>query len=224
MDDDESTDPVLDPAPNPASFFYRGTIAERVDMQLGVLTQGVADCMILATGAFPNLTEGAAQEPNALARPSVNAVTSWQAARSAELRDAARLAEASARLLTGFARLRGQFSQDFTIRHSDRRAGAKAKHRQRATTVVHSFSLPAAPGDGAGELPSPASGLSPGLADIAQRFAAEMSARHGDGQSSDAAVEELERRLAGLAGKGWPAPASDDAAPASDTPHPPEAK
>ena len=138
----ETATPDPKPAPPGAStFFAPGSIAERVELQLGVLTQGVVDCMILATGAFPNLTEGEPTEPNAFSKPpGPGTLSSWQAARSAELRDAARLTEASARLLTGFAKYRGQFSQDFTIRHNEKRKDAK--DRLRNTTITRRFSVP----------------------------------------------------------------------------------
>jgi hypothetical protein len=134
-----ATNPTPPPAPrDAASYLYPGSIADQIGAQLGVLTQGVVDCMILATGAYPDLTEGAPQEPNAWTKASPKG-SAWQAARSAELHDAARLSEASARLLTGFAKLRAQFSQDFTIRHTD---DGDAKSRKRKTTVTHRFSTP----------------------------------------------------------------------------------
>jgi hypothetical protein len=57
-----------------------------------------------------------------------------------QVNDAARLSEASARLLTGFAKIRNQFSQDFTMRCSESR-DAKGRPRQ-VTTLTHRFSLP----------------------------------------------------------------------------------
>lgn len=139
---ESTTTPDPKPAPpDPSTFFAPGSIAERVELQLGVLTQGVVDCMILATGAFPNLTEGEPTEPNAFGKhPKLGTPSTWQAARSAELRDAARLTEASARLLTGFAKYRGQFAQDFTIRHNERRKDDK--DRLRNTTITRRFSVP----------------------------------------------------------------------------------
>ncbi len=137
----ETTTPDPKPAPpDQSTFFAPGSIAERVELQLGVLTQGVVDCMILATGAFPNLTEGEPAEPNVFKPPKLGTVSTWQAARSAELRDAARLTEASARLLIGFAKYRGQFAQDFTIRHNEKRKDAK--DRLRNTTITRRFSVP----------------------------------------------------------------------------------
>jgi len=132
-----------------------GSFAARVDLQLGLLTQGVADCMILATGAFPGLTEGATAQPvtNYYShRPPPAPPASgnaWQTARSAELRDAARLSEASARLLLGFARLRGTFRQDFTVRHTHEQPAGKDGGRG-MTVVTQRFAVP-----GAGEEQTP---------------------------------------------------------------------
>lgn len=175
-----------------ADYFHPGSIAERVDTQLGVLTQGVVECMILATGNFPDLTEGPPAEPDARIKVKPMTLSSWQAARSAELRDAARLTDASARLLAGFAKLRGQFSQDFTIRHSDRQ-GANAKKRQRNTTITHSFSVPgkqALAVEDAGD--ESAADLTRELRKIAERLAQDVR-KNGDGVESP--LEMLKRKL-----------------------------
>lgn len=175
--------PTTKPAIDPASFFTPGTIAERVELQLGVLTQGVVECMILATGAYPQLTEGADAAPNPFGRPKAAPASSYQAARSAELRDAARLSEASARLLTGFAKLRGQFSQDFTIRHSDRRRGTDRKNRQHNTTITHSFSVPQKHAVGEDNVdPKMTSQLTRGLAQAAESLS-----------RSNPAISEIDR-------------------------------
>ncbi len=191
--------PAAKPAIDPASFFTPGTIAERVELQFGVLTQGVVECMILATGAYPQLTEGMATEPNAFARPKAAPISSYQAARSAELRDAARLSEASARLLAGYAKLRGQFSQDFTIRHSDRRRGADKKDRQRNTTITQRFSVPQRHGAGEDNVdPKTTSELTRGLAQIAESLAESKAA---PAKGAESARDKLFRRY-GLALKG----------------------
>ncbi|HEX4303801.1 MAG TPA: hypothetical protein VHZ78_13475 [Rhizomicrobium sp.] len=207
---------------NPEQLFHPGTIAERVDVMMSVLTQGVVDCMIFATGAFPSLTEGEPEEPNAFAKPKPAGLSSWQAARSAELRDAARLTEASARLLTGFAKLRGQFSQDFTIRHNEKR-GAGKKTRQRNSTVTHRFSVPAREAVSQTHVdPKMKSDLTRNLAGVAESLAAGRSQTRAAERDdkNEAALDELYRRL------GIPRPAKDDepddtANPAGDPPPPP---
>ena len=86
MDQETSETAESSPPLDPQSLFHPGTIAERVDFQLGLLTQGVANCMILATGAFPGLTEDPAPEaPFAgyggapIRRPVAASATSWSA-------------------------------------------------------------------------------------------------------------------------------------------------
>ncbi len=190
-------------------FYTPGSIEERVNLQLGVLTQGVVDCMMLATGAFPDLTEGPAAQVHPMVHGAAKSGSSWQAARSAELRDAARLTEASARLLAGFAKVRGQFSQDFTIRHSDRR-GANAKKRMKGTTVTHRFSVPAQDALGDGALPdATAADLTRGLSKIAEDLArtgvpAAVEPRHAGpfadggsaGRAAPARARRADRRIA----------------------------
>jgi len=177
----------------PHDIFQPGSIADRVELQLGVLTQGVIDCMALATGAYSDLTEGPADAPNdwRKARPT----SSWQTARSAELRDAARLSEASARLLAGFAKLRGQFSQNFTIRHTDGRGG-KAKAQQQNTMLTHSFSLPGKQAVAEDATPT-AAGLTRGLAkiagDMAQRRAQEKNGGESPREKLARVLDELAR-------------------------------
>ena len=192
IDENDNTDTKS--PPDASMFFYPGTVADRIEMQLGVLTKGVVDCMLLATGDFPDLTEGVAPPaggyPPHMPMPKVKSgpVTAWQAARSAELRDAARLSEASARLLEGFAKFRGQFSQDFTIRHSSKR-GAHKKVRADTTTMVHTFSVPSAPG---AELDLQAQDVRRGLTKVAEDMAARTGASRPD---DDDALEALKRQL-----------------------------
>ncbi len=216
------------PTPKPASqlqpeqLFHAGTMAEQVEVMMGVLTQGVVDCMIFATGAYPNLTEGSPEEPNAIAKPKPGGLSTWQSARSAELRDAARLTEASARLLTGFAKYRGQFSQDFTIRHGEtRKPGDAKKKRQRHSTITHRFSVPAR------EAPTVASLDPETTAERARKAAAAASLAEAERQARAAqekaehetSIDELYRIC------GVPRPKKDDAVadapPVGDPPPPP---
>ena len=192
--------------PEAEDFFHPGSIADRVDAQLGVLTQGVVDCMVLATGAFPDLTEGAPPGPNAWPSVKPGTVPAWQAARSAELRDAARLSEASARLLAGYAKLRGQFSQNFTIRHTDGQRG-NAKARKRDTMVTHSFSLPGKQAV-AEDTTQTAADLTRGLAKVAEGLAQRRAAPQEEGES---AKEKL-LRIFGCT-DGDDAPPKDDPTP-----------
>jgi hypothetical protein len=124
-----------------AALCHPGSFSEQVELQLGLLTQGVTECMMLATGAFPGLTEE--EEPEAPAwghRRPKTPTASWATVRSGQLRDAARLSEASARLLTGLAKVQAQRGQRFTVRHTDRNDGTK--NRRRVTTITHSFHVP----------------------------------------------------------------------------------
>jgi hypothetical protein len=129
------------PPPDVEQLYFKGSLSQKVEFQLGILSQAVGDCIVFASGSFPNLSEGPLQEvpsrghDRSYARP-----LGFAAARSLQLNDAARLSEATARLLTGFAKIRGQFAQDFTMRCCESR-DAKGRPRQ-VTTVTHRFSLP----------------------------------------------------------------------------------
>ncbi len=211
-----STEPEPEKSPHkPEQFFHPGNMAERVDTMMGVLTQGVVDCMVLATGAFPTLTEGEPEQPNVWAKPKPAGLSTWQSARSAELQDAARLTEASARLLQGYARLRGQFSQDFTIRHNETRKPGKPKSRRQNSTVTHSFSVPANEAVESSSLdPSVTADLTRNLAAVAESLVQGRATDTTD--ENEKALDELYRRLGlkrGAAGE------TDDAA--GDPPPPP---
>ncbi|HEY4943339.1 MAG TPA: hypothetical protein VII56_18055 [Rhizomicrobium sp.] len=200
-------------------LFQPGSIAERVELQLGVLTQGVVDCMILATGAYPMLTEGPVAEPNAFAKPKAAGLSSYQSARSAELRDAARLSEASARLLTGFAKLRAQFSQDFTIRHNEKRKAGDAKNRLRNTTITQRFSVPGREAVSIDSVdPKTTAKLTRGLAKMAEGLNQKTTAQRTE--KGDALRAELFRRYSRAPKGDGKAPGTDDAPP-SGTPPPP---
>ena len=227
--DDDQPNPKL----TPEDLFHPGTIAERVEVQLGVLTQGVIDCMIFATGAFPSFTEGTVPEqtsnpyapyPHKQQAQSARAgsLTSWQAARSAELRDAARLSEATASLLTGFAKLRGQFSQDFTIRHNEKRKAGDPKSRLRNTTISHSFSVPAREAVSVESVdPATPAGLTGYFAKVTEGLAPDSDAtKKADGE---AALNELYRRFGVSRDEKDDGADEEDAddAPSSGSPPPP---
>ena len=140
---DDSEDAQAGWTQDVATLVNTDSLSQQIELQLGLLTQGVSECMILATGAAPNLTEG----PEPEARPSYSHVrtptsrpVSWSTARSLQLRDAARLAQSSAGLISGYAKLRGQFAQRFTVRHTDSRDGGK--NSRRVTTITQSFAVP----------------------------------------------------------------------------------
>lgn len=212
--DENPTTPTL----KAEDLFFPGTIAEQVEMLMGVLTQGIVDCMIFATGAYPNLTEGPPDEPNAFAKPKAKAISTWQAARSAELGDAARLTEAGARLLTGFAKLRGQFSQDFTIRHNEKRKATK--NRLRNTTITHSFSVPGSEAVSVMSIdPKTTTGLTRNLAKVADNLAEGRAKTRAaeEKKKGEAALDELYRQF----GDSRDEDDADDAPPSGNPPPPP---
>ncbi len=144
----EETDETAETAPpfDVARLFHSGSLTEQIELQLGMLTQGVTECMILATGAVPGLTEGPvpdAAAQNVWPRPKKSASgNNWTVPRSLQLRDAARLSQASASLVSSFVKLRGQFGQRFTVRHTHAGDGDRKKKRRGVTTVTHSFTMP----------------------------------------------------------------------------------
>ncbi len=97
-----------------------GSIKEQVELQLAFLTQGVMDSMVASSGLFRPKPE-----PEPCARPAYytppmrgagakanrDPAEVEQAARAADVNDAARLAGASARLIGALARLRTEFKQ-----------------------------------------------------------------------------------------------------------------
>jgi hypothetical protein len=127
-----------------------GSIKEQVELQFAFLTQGVMDSMVASQGLF----RGKPDEPepyvapayytpqmrgaNANANPNPHQVE--QAARPADVNDAARLAGASARLIGALARLRTEFRQHYTVNHvktvTDEKDGKRRSRRTSVTGVV----------------------------------------------------------------------------------------
>lgn len=125
-----------------------GSIKQQVDMQLAFLTQAMIDGAVLAKGLFDD------PEPNAVAetwpprRGSQPAASRWRVHRSAELQDMARIAASSARLIAAYARLDGQFHQNFTIHHIQKVEDDGVRKR-RTTITETSGNFPSMPRDAA---------------------------------------------------------------------------
>jgi hypothetical protein len=73
-------------------------------------------------------------------RPAAQRTTNWPQVRSAQLHDAARLAEASARLVNGYAKFRSHVDQQFSLRHTA--SHNKRGKKLRVSTITHRFSAP----------------------------------------------------------------------------------
>jgi hypothetical protein len=150
-EDSEKPAPRRQP-PGPEDIYFAGTMAERVDVLMGVLTHAVVESVALAGGAYPALTEKGWSEqaadrggydgmPPPPESPGSGPLSSFLAARSAGLRDAALLSEASARLLDSYARYSRQFSRQSTLCIDDWHDGDK---RRRHTRTVQRFFVAAA--------------------------------------------------------------------------------
>jgi hypothetical protein len=132
------------PGRDAQSFVSTGTVPEQVELQIALLTQGMMESMLLSSGEFSSdRGEAPAQEVNVWQRRASSKATLSRAqlARSADLKDAARLSEASAKLLIGLARLRGQFKQDFTVHHTSSRDD-KTGERKHVTVARQNFTTP----------------------------------------------------------------------------------
>lgn len=124
------------------SLFDHGSMIDQVQLQVSLLTAAMTKNMILATGPAPDLTEGPLPETPGYAiryakpEPAERA-TSWTAARSLQLRDAARLSFATASLVGAFAKLEGLSGQRFTTRHTIIADPNGKKKPRKITTVTH---------------------------------------------------------------------------------------
>lgn len=142
MAEEEANTPKKPPSPDVDILFNHGTFQQQVEMQMALLTQAVASCMLYASGAGRDLDE----EPPSSGgmrvgpRPRAARATAWPQARSAQLHDAARLAEASARLVNGYAKFRSHVDQQFSLRHTA--SHNKRGKKLRVSTITHRFSAP----------------------------------------------------------------------------------
>ena len=147
---EERSEPAYKPhSRTPESFLCSGSLSEQVELQIAMLTQGVVESMMLSSGEFSSdRAESPPVEENVWLRrpPPKAALSRAQMARSADLKDAARLSEASAKLLSGFAKLRGQFKQEFTVHHTNSRDD-KTGERKRVTVLQQNYSTPRAETD-----------------------------------------------------------------------------
>jgi hypothetical protein len=90
-----------------------GTIRQQVEMQLAFLTKVVVDSSVLCSGLF----EPKAAPPEPVFRGRAAASKTPRNIREVELGIAARMAEASAKLISAYAKVHGHFSQHYTVHH-----------------------------------------------------------------------------------------------------------
>jgi hypothetical protein len=119
-------------SPDVEILFSQGTLQQQVEMQMALLTQAVASSMLHASGAVADPVE-------AQSGSGANASNSPQI-RSLQLHDAARLAEAAARLINGYAKFRSHIDQQFSLRHSATRD--KKGKTLSVSTLTHRFTAP----------------------------------------------------------------------------------
>jgi hypothetical protein len=130
---------------NTASLYYKGTMTERADLLIGLLTNLATESILLADGNCPELTEqGYAELKERAARWSngnmpepprfTGSVTPYLAARSANLRDAVRVSEAVARLMTSHTRVRQAQAPQTVATVDEWQDGDKRRRRVRSMT------------------------------------------------------------------------------------------
>jgi len=118
---------------------------ERTDLLIGLLTNLATESILLADGNCPELTEqGYAERKEAAARLSnsnmpelpkfTGSVTPYLAARSANLRDAVRVSEAVARLMTVHTRTRQAQAAQTVATVDEWQDGDRRRRRVRTVT------------------------------------------------------------------------------------------
>lgn len=129
-------------SPDVEILFSHGTFQQQIEMQMALLTQAVASCMLHASGAGRDLEEESQSSRGSWGEslPIRASARNWPQIRSLQLHDAARLAEAAARLVNGYAKFRGHMDQQFSLRHSA--SHDKKGKRQRVSTITHRFTAP----------------------------------------------------------------------------------
>jgi len=129
------------PKPDPAGLFTSAPLLDQLEMQVSLLTSAMSENMVLATGAFPGLTEvpdDDGPKMNAwLHRKASPTKSAWAEARSLHLRDAARLSFATASLIGAYTKLKGPPVQRFTTRHTTIPDPAGRKKPRNITTITH---------------------------------------------------------------------------------------
>jgi len=142
MTEENTKKPRKPRSPDVDILFSHGTFQQQIEMQMALLTQAVASCMLHASGAVldpvedPQPSRGSWGEPLSNTAPADN----WRQIRSQQLHDAARLAEATARLVNGYAKFRGHIDQQFSLRHSA--SHDKKGKKLRVSTITHRFTAP----------------------------------------------------------------------------------
>jgi hypothetical protein len=129
-----------------AGLFHHGPIVEQLEQQISLLTVAMAESMIYASGAFPDLTEGELPETPqrgygyGMPTPDKRAIT-FAAARSLQLHDAARLSFATASVVGALTKLKSQPGQRFTTRQTWI-PDADEKKPRKVTTFSHTVVVP----------------------------------------------------------------------------------
>jgi hypothetical protein len=141
------TEPT-DTPPNAAALYFSGTMTERANMLIGMLTNAAVESLFLAGGNCPELTEQGYAERKAYAASIAGkmapppaykgAVTPYLAARSACLRDAVRASEAVARLIASHTNTRKAYSSETVATVDEWQDGDKRRRRVR---TVQRFGL-----------------------------------------------------------------------------------
>jgi hypothetical protein len=126
-------------------LFHPGSIKVQIVQQISLLTQGMTESMLYASGAIPEPEDDETQdqprgqywhrEPK---KPDPEALRFE--ARSRQIQDASRLAFATASLVTALVRLQGQPGQRFTTRHS--LVPDETGKEKRTTTITHTLFAP----------------------------------------------------------------------------------
>lgn len=139
---DDAKKPRKPRSPDVDILFSHGTFEQQIEMQMALLTQAVASCMLHASGAVRDLAEEPQSSRGTWGEPLSNTapVNNWPQTRSLQLHDAARLAEAAARLVNGYAKFRGHIDQQFSLRHSA--SHDKRGKKLRVSTITHRFTAP----------------------------------------------------------------------------------
>jgi hypothetical protein len=141
--EEEANKPKKPPSPDVDILFNHGTFQQQIEMQMAMLTQALASCMLYASSAGRDVLEEEPQTRSGFwsgTRPAAQRTTNWPQVRSAQLHDAARLAEASARLVNGYAKFRSHVDQQFSLRHTA--SHNKRGKKLRVSTITHRFSAP----------------------------------------------------------------------------------
>jgi hypothetical protein len=110
-----------------------GTIRQQVEMQLAFLTKAVVDSSVLCSGLF----EPDVAPPEPVFRARAAAPRTPRNIREFELGIAARMAEASAKLIAAYAKVHGHFEQRYTVHHLHKIEGDGTKRKvSRLTHVI----------------------------------------------------------------------------------------